>query len=233
MNNKDNTTREVFCEIDSKTAIEFLLPRHYSGRKPQISVAFAIKIENEIKAVVTFGKPASPSLCVGVCGKENSKYVYELNRLCRTDDYKRGLSFLVAKSLRTLKSRNMIIVSYADTGMNHNGYVYQACNFIYTGKTKSRTDKYTEGNRHPRHYNNQDQNGLRKVRTSKHRYIYFCTNSKVIKNQWIKNLKYSIEKYPKGQNKNYTLGDFQKPEIVKQIVNKSVDSENKTLERGK
>jgi hypothetical protein len=172
------TSQEEFCQIDAKTATEFLLPKHYSGRKPQITIAFAIKVGGEIKAVCTFGKPASPSLCVGICGVDNSKYVYELNRLCRTDDYDGYLSSFVSKCLKELKSKNMIIVSYADSGMNHNGYIYQACNFLYTGKTKSRTDKYTEGNKHSRHYDNDNQNGLRKVRTSKHRYVYFCTDSK-------------------------------------------------------
>lgn len=205
----------IFKEILAKEAIDFLLPRHYSGRTPQISIAFGWYSDNlELLAVCTFGKPASNSLCIGVCGKEHSKNVYELNRLCREDSLTEPLSMFVSQCLRFLKSKNWIIISYTDTGMNHNGYVYQACNFIYTGCTKQRTDKYTLGNKHSRHYNNEDQKGLRKVRTPKHRYIYFCTSNKKLKKEWENSLNYCIEKYPKNENKNYTLGEFLKPIIV-------------------
>jgi len=206
---------ETFCQIDSKTAVNFLLPRHYSGRKPQITVAFAIKVGEEIKAVCTFGKPASPQLCIGICGAENSKHVYELNRLCRVDDYKTPLSSFVSKCLRELKEKDVIVVSYADTGMHHNGYIYQACNFLYTGQTKSRTDKYTEGNKHSRHYSNENQKGLRKIRTAKHRYVFFCSNNKYLKRNWEKALNYPIQPYPKNENKTYVLGEVQKVEIIK------------------
>lgn len=50
------------CQIDAKTATDFLLPRHYSGRRPQISIAFGLYIDNKLNAVCTFGKPASPVL---------------------------------------------------------------------------------------------------------------------------------------------------------------------------
>jgi hypothetical protein len=202
--------------ISYKEAVEFLLPRHYSGRKPVVSFAFGWYFNGELKAVCTFGKPASPSLCIGICGREYSASVLELNRACRTDDLIYPMSLFVSHCLRQLKNKNVIVVSYSDTEMNHHGYIYQACNFLYTGMTKSRTDKYTEGNKHSRHYDNEKQNGLRKVRSSKHRYVYFCTNSKRIKNEWINALRYPVLPYPKGQNKNYTLGSYLEPKIVNQ-----------------
>lgn len=177
---------EKMKPISSKDAIEFLLPRHYSGRKPQISLAFGWYQKNVLRAVCTFGKPASYTLCKGICGEQYSSNVYELNRLCRDDNFEKFLSKFVGFCLRYIsKEKHWIIVSYADTGMCHNGYIYQACNFIYTGCTKRRTDKYTEGNKHSRHYNNFQQQGLRKVRTAKHRYVYFATNNKRLKkNGW-------------------------------------------------
>lgn len=202
--------------ISYKDACDFLLPRHYSGRKPVISKAFGWFFNNELKAVCSFGKPASASLCKGIMDGEYQSNVYELNRLCREEDCKKPLSQFVGACLRLLSSNDWIIVSYADTAMNHNGYIYQACNFIYTGKTKKRTDKYTEGNRHSRHYDNNNQNGKRKVRTAKHRYIYFCTKSKKLKKEWQSKLSYQIEKYPKGENQNYSLGTYLQPEIVEE-----------------
>ena len=53
-------------EIEYKTAVDFLLPKHYSGRIPSITKAFGWYVDNELKAVCTFGKPASPP-SVKVC----------------------------------------------------------------------------------------------------------------------------------------------------------------------
>lgn len=210
----------LIVEIDSKLAIKFLLPKHYSGRKPQISKAFGWFDKEEytlehLKAVCTFGKPASPTLCTGVCGEEHSFRVYELNRLCRTEDWDEPLSHFVGACLRRLRVENWIVVSYSDTGMHHNGYIYQACNFIYTGQTKERTDKYTEGNKHSRHYSNDKQGEYRKIRTAKNRYIYFCTCNKQLKKRMEKALKYPILPYPKEENKNYILGEYQQPILIK------------------
>jgi len=203
-------------QLSYKEACDFLLPRHYAGRKPVISKAFGWYINSMLVAVCSFGKPASPSLCKGIMGGEYSSNVYELNRLCRIENLQEQLSQFVGACLRRLSIENWIIVSYADKGMNHNGYIYiyQACNFLYTGSTKKRTDKYTEGNKHSRHYDNLQQNGKRKVRTSKHRYVYFCTKNKKLKKEWLEKLAYSLEPYPKEENRNYTLGNYIKVEIV-------------------
>lgn len=171
-----------------------------------------------LKAVCTFGKPASPNLCSGICGVEYKSNVYELNRLCRIDDYSEPLSKFVAWCLRRLKPLDWIIVSYSDTAMNHHGYIYQSCNFLYTGATKKRTDMYTPEGKHSRHYKLSEQTGLRKVRSSKHRYIYFCTNNKRLKKKWLNALRYPITDYPKGDNSNYILGNFLKDKIVKRGI---------------
>jgi len=94
----------------------------------------------------------------------------------------------------------MILVSYADTKMNHNGYIYQATNWIYTGATKERTDIGFEDGSHSRHYDKNIDYSIRKHRSSKHRYVYFIGK---LKKQFIKNLKYDILNYPKGENKKY------------------------------
>ena len=200
-------------EIDYKTAINFLLPKHYSNRKPQVSFAYGRYINGELVAVCTFGKPASPSLCKGILGNEYSSCVYELNRLCRIDNIDFPLSSFVSECLRELRKYDLCIVSYADTAMGHHGYIYQACNFIYTGQTKARTDKYTEGNKHSRHYTDEISN-KRKVRSSKHRYVFFCTSKRKLKKIWEKKMKYKKHDYPKGLNSNYILGHFLENKII-------------------
>lgn len=197
--------------ISYSEAVEFLLPKHYSGRIPSISWAFGWIIDGKLVAVCTFGKPASNSLCEGVLGREYKEKVYELNRLCRTEDLDLPLSQFVSACLRRLSIYDLAIVSYSDTAMHHNGYIYQATNFLYTGQTKQRTDKYTEGNKHSRHYSNEKQGDIRKIRSAKNRYVFFAVSSKVKRRKYLKLLKYPVLPYPKETNQNYTLGVYQKP----------------------
>lgn len=212
--------KRIIKVISHEEALKFIMPRHYAGRKPQITKAFGWFEEDDLVAVCSFGKPATPKLCEGICGKEYSKHVYELNRLVRIDDLQCQLSQFVSGCLRELKKENWIIVSYADSGMSHHGYVYQACNFLYTGCTKQRTDKYVEG-KHARHATN-NKDGIRQVRTSKYRYVYFCTSDKKLKRLWKESLRYPVMEYPKGNNENYELGTIYNPVLIdknKNIIN--------------
>jgi len=194
--------------IDSFQTYDWILNKHYAKRIPSISFAFGLYESNLLKGILTIGKPASPSLCDGICGKEFSEYVYELNRLCVEDNLgKNVLSYFVGNSLKLIPE-NMILVSYADSLMNHHGYIYQATNWIYTGKTKERTDIGLEDGSHSRHYDKNIDYSNRKFRSSKFRYVYFLGRlRKVFKN----NLKYQIESYPKGENKKYDSS--YKPEV--------------------
>ena len=200
--------------LNRNQARAFISLRHYSGRLPNIVWAFGWFINGGVVAALTVGKPASPNLCIGVCGEEYKDNVYELNRLCRVDELEEQLSQFVSACLRRLSGENIIIVSYADTEMNHHGYIYQACNFIYTGATLPRTDMYTDGNKHSRHTRKDEQTGNRKVRSSKHRYIFFAMNDKKLKMKAKKALNYDVCPYPKGDNKNYVLGEYLKPNII-------------------
>lgn len=201
--------------ISSNEAKRFLLPRHYSGRIPSITWAFGWIVQGKLQAVCTFGKPASPQLCIGVCGKTYKKNVYELNRLCREEDFDLPLSEFVGACLRKLKPYNVIVISYSDTAMHHNGYIYQACNFIYTGQTKQRTDIYTGKGKHSRHYTQEERkNPIRIVRSAKNRYIYFCTSNKKLKRKWKEALNYPVCPYPKEENQNYVLGEYIHPTLI-------------------
>jgi hypothetical protein len=187
--------------IDSYLCYDWLINKHYAKRIPSISYAFGLFKDKVLVGIMTIGKPASPSLCDGICGKDYSKYVYELNRLCVNDGLEKNvLSYFVSNCIKLIKD-NMIIVSYADTKMNHTGYIYQATNWIYTGSTKERTDIGTDEKSHSRHYDKTiDKTINRKFRSSKHRYVYFIGK---LKNQFYKNLKYSIQKYPKTKSLKY------------------------------
>ena len=194
--------------IDSFQTYDWILNKHYAKRIPSISFAFGLYEKNLLKGILTIGKPASPSLCDGICGKEFSEFVYELNRLCVEDNLEKNvLSYFVGNSLKLIPE-NMILVSYADSLMNHHGYIYQATNWIYTGKTKERTDIGLEDGSHSRHYDKNIDYSNRKFRSSKFRYVYFLGRLRKI---FKKKLKYQIEPYPKGENKKYDSS--YKPEV--------------------
>ena len=189
--------------IDSKETYEWLLYKHYARRIPSISYSFGLFDSKNLIGVCTYGKPASPSLCIGLCGDKYSRFVYELNRLCVNDHSEKNLtSYFIGKTLKLI-TKPKILVSYADVAQNHNGYIYQATNWIYTGKTKERTDIGFKDGSHSRHYDkNIDYKKNRKIRSSKYRYVCFI-GSKKQKKEMLNNLKYKIEPYPKGENKRY------------------------------
>ena len=186
--------------IDTYLTKEWLLKKHYAKRIPSISYSFGLFENNIMVGIMTIGKPASNALCIGVCGIEYSKYVFELNRLCVNDGLEKNvLSYFLSNSFKLIKD-NLIIISYADTSQGHHGYIYQATNWIYTGKTKERTDIGFENGKHSRHYDKNLDKLHRKNRSSKHRYIYFLGK---MKKEFKEKLNYKIEPYPKGENKRY------------------------------
>ena len=187
--------------IKNDETYSWLLQKHYAKRIPQIMYAFGLYNDEHLVGVVTYGIPASPSLCMGVCGEEWSDKVLELNRLCLENNDKNQSSFLVANSIKMLP-KPTIVVSYADTAQGHIGYVYQATNFLFTGTTKERTDMGGRDGKHSRHSKDPS---IRVFRSAKHRYIYFH-GTKQHKKLLNSLLKYNIEPYPKGDSKKYDSG---------------------------
>ena len=180
----------------------WLLEKHYAKRMCPISFAFGLYDDEQLIGVVTYGIPASPFLCMGVCGIDNKDKVLELNRLCLNDGVKNGASFLVSKSLQMLP-KPTIVVSYADTAMGHVGYIYQASNFLFTGTTKERTDMASEDGKHSRHNLGNSENRIN--RSAKHRYVFFVGN-KYQKSSLLEQLNYPVMPYPKGDSQRYDSG---------------------------
>lgn len=198
-----------FREITRDETKEILLNYHYLQRMPPLSVAFGAFYLDKLVGVMTFGKPPSNPLCKGVAGERFSSNVYELNRLYTFEDTPRNLeSKFISYALKQLKNRNWIVISYADESMGHSGYVYQATNWFYTGKSARRTDVYVGNNGHSREYSEvQREFVVRKVRSTKHRYLYIC-GDKRFKKDVLEELKYPIiEEYPKGEVRHYEVGE--------------------------
>ncbi len=176
----------------------WIMKRHYAKRMPSIVHSFGLFENKILVGIVTYGIPASPFLCKGICGEQWASKVIELNRLVLLNNKKNEASFLIGNTLQLLPHPS-IVVSYADTKWKHIGYTYQATNWIYTGCTKERTDMFSETG-HSRHSKNNPE--LRQDRSAKHRYIFFIGSKKQIK-EMKKDFLYEALPYPKGDNENY------------------------------
>lgn len=192
----------------------FILGIHYARRMPSISHSFGIFVGEDLEGIVTYGTPPSSTLRIGVCGKDMSDRVIELNRLCLKSNFKNHASILVSRSIKMLPE-NFIIVSYADTSQGHIGTVYQACNFMYCGLSAKRTDWKVSGKEHLHGQTIADEfrgvpNRAQKMREKygdkfylsprprKHRYV-LIKGSKGFKAKAKANLRYRIEEYPKDK----------------------------------
>lgn len=200
-------------EIAKKETHFLLLNVHYAKRIPPMSYAFGLYFGDVLKGVVTYGMPASPSLCKGVCGEEWRKNVLELNRLCLVDNLPNEASRLVGASLKLLPSPT-VVVSYADSSQRHIGFIYQATNFIYTGMTVKRTEWAVKGLEHmhtkaicntvaksckPPLEALKEMYGDRfyyRNRSQKYRYVFMVGNKRE-KKTLIDALRYSVLPYPK------------------------------------
>tara|TARA_Y100001963_G_C6597796_1_gene361028 strand:- start:43 stop:741 length:699 start_codon:yes stop_codon:yes gene_type:complete len=205
--------------IDTKETHEWLLHKHYLKRLTCISYAFGLFKENILVGVCTFGNALPSNMRKGFCGNKYERIVYELNRLCVNEGLDKNiLSYFVSKTLSILP-KPKILVSYADKGIGHNGYIYQATNWIFTGKSHTQLDWKLKGKEHIHSRTLMDEfafqdNRVEKLkekygddlyqveRPPKNRYIYFIGTKKQ-KKYMMNNLKYEIKPYPKGENKRY------------------------------
>jgi len=195
-------------KIEARDSYWFILNIHYAKRIPSISYAFGLFKDGNLIGVCTFGKPASSTLLRGIAGDNWADYVFELNRLVLKNNAPHEASRLVGGAMRLLP-KPMIVVSYADTKQEHEGIVYQATNFIYTGLSSKFLDPVVKGLEHQHHAtyahgltNKQviEKYGAENVsfieRSRKHRYIIFL-GSKSEKKKMINDFKYKVLPYPK------------------------------------
>ena len=181
-------------QIPYEATKDWILNIHYAKRMPSISYAYGLYRHDEMVGMVSYGSPASPSLCKGICGEEYKSDVIELNRLVLKDNLPNEASSLVAKSLKLLP-KPKVVVSYADAGGHfHTGFVYQATNFLFTGTTRPRTDIAGKDGKHSRHHLGDITK--RVDRTAKHRYVYFI-GSKRERKVLREALRYPVLDYPK------------------------------------
>jgi len=170
--------------IDAQDAGYVCIKHHYLHRVPPICFAYTLtdaELFGRMLGIITFGIPASRHLQQSAC-ITNPEFVIELNRLWVDDVMPRNTeSWFIGQALKRMPP--YIVVSYADTSVGHNGYVYRASNFHYAGVTDMdrktpRFDYITPG----KHSRDTSRNGTMAIaqkirRKPKHRY-WTVTGSK-------------------------------------------------------
>ena len=210
--------KDLYCvkKISKDFIKEWIMNTHYAKRRCSVSYGYGLIKNNKVMGICTFGSPASRPLCVGLCGKEYASNVLELNRLVKFDCLEKNVTSYFVSQCLNLLPRPKIVVSYADTSQNHNGYIYQACNFLYTGLSAKRTEwRMKNSNLHSKSIcdrftleeRKNNSNFYIAKRPQKHRYVIFIGN-KTDKKKFKSLLKYKIQDYPKNDNKNYIINYY-------------------------
>lgn len=199
-------------QIPANVANEIVVANHYLHRRGPTSIAYGLFNENgTLVGVITYGKPANPAICKGICGPEETSHVYELTRLWIADiTPKNAESYLIGQSLKQLPEEMDIIVSYAEINAGHVGTVYQATNWLYTGLSDRHAIWLLDGQetgKHQRHLfdTHGGVNGAKEhygerlqkaERPRKHRYVMLRGN-KTRRKELRKKLRYETHPYPK------------------------------------
>lgn len=206
--------------IPKEHTYDWLLNKHYAHRIPPIMEAFGLYDKDKtLQGVCTFAMPTRMfNNGDAVFGGNLNVDTKELNRLVVNENLgKNVLSFFVSKCIM-LMPKPLCLVSYADSNNGHHGYIYQATNWIFTGKTEPRS-KFTDINGNDVHertiwsrYGNESKaiasGQIKKTKQyGKYRYFKFLGNKKQVK-EMIENLQYQILPYPKGKNRRYNA-DYQ------------------------
>ena len=223
---------DIVCVIDKKVATDFVSRYHYSQKGREASdINYGCWHGGELVTVISYSYPVSRY----VVGDEKTGGYFvkdppikmrwlELVRMAKIAESEYPLSKIVSLTLKDLTRRGnskdgyYAIISYADAGVGHEGYIYQAANFIYCGRGIDRQYWAIEGqNLHPRGIVSPNspaaKSGMYKAGeykitvVGKHRYIYFCVKKQKLRDMLARCLKFDIEPYPKGQEKNYTIVD--------------------------
>lgn len=137
MSSSNNTKPELRLDWCSYKAAKYACEKwHYTNSLPTPPYNFVGVWENQkFIGVVIFSRGASDSL-----GKPYglmSDEICELTRVALTS-HSTPVSRVVAIALKFLKQQNpglKLCVSYADPNNGHHGGIYQAGNWIYSGKT--------------------------------------------------------------------------------------------------
>lgn len=148
-----NSTSTLRLDFASHEAAKYACTHwHYSRILPTGKlVRIGVWEDDVFKGVVIFSRGASPWL--GTRNDLDHTEICELTRVALRD-HEAPVSKIVAIALRILKKTNpglRLCVSFADPSRDHHGGIYQAGNWVYTGKSNDVVEHFIRGRwRHTR-----------------------------------------------------------------------------------
>jgi hypothetical protein len=126
--------------VNISIAKPFVEKYHYAHGASKTSVScFGLYYKNDNKTLhgISWWMPPPLGASKSVL-PENPRNVLSLHRFCLVDDRPENAgSFLISKSIKMIcKKRWTTLVTYADLALKHNGGLYKASNWLYSGITK-------------------------------------------------------------------------------------------------
>jgi hypothetical protein len=121
---------------------------HYSGVMPDAcQEAFGAFLPNGgLIAAAAYGPGGNSATFNAVIPGCNSKTARELIRVwAHPNAPKNTVSHVVGRTLKMLPKEVCLVVTFADSGQNHKGTIYQALNFRYLGKSQQGTRYVDKG----------------------------------------------------------------------------------------
>jgi hypothetical protein len=195
--------------IPFTVAREILVRDHYLHSFPGGTVlAFGVFIQTRLLGAVTFG--SGPANAYRLVNQARPDHCLTLSRLWLSEELpSNSESRVIGVILRALKKGTgyKFLVSYADPAHGHQGTIYQATGWLYTGLSQatplfdlgdgrirhSRSLSHAYGSHSIRHFNEHGVNVRVIPQSSKYRYLYFLDP------EWQLKLKTIILPYPKKE----------------------------------
>lgn len=213
-------------EINSDIAVPYISKKHYSKSCPRtFFTAFGFYLKDKMVGCIVYATPVNSFVSASISDEfELSRdSVLMLSRMFVDDSLPNNAeSYCIARTIRHIRQKYediLYLVAYADMLYGHCGIVFQASNWIYTGKVGMRP-LFIYGGRsyHSRtmyeQYGTSSISKLRemlgddlKVENSlcKFRYVYPMGRTKHMHNLLINGLAYSQLPYPKMELSYYRL----------------------------
>ena len=195
-----------FSKVPLKSVTDFVKQNHYSHTHTCVcDYNFALTFNGKLAGACLYGKLAG-ALC-WLNGETDHHNYRELTRLVLLDEVpKNSESQFIGWTLRWLRKNTNLagVISYADPLFGHTGGVYQATNWIYTGKQEAPGPRIAiDGKEVPARtlYKDYGTLGIKSLRekglnasalprVAKHRYVY------ILRPELQSKLKYPRISYP-------------------------------------
>ena len=199
--------RLLVSPIPSRVAKQLLIPNHYLHSMPGgTQLCLGVFVGGRLAGVLTLG--VGPKNAYALVDGAEPDDCQTLTRLWLSDELlPNSESRVLGVVLRSLRRETSVkfLVTYADPAAGHSGIIYQASNWVYTGRSQamplldigdgvprhSRSLAHAFGT-HSRKYFEAHGITVRRIpQAAKHRYLYFLDRS------WRDRLRVPVLPYPK------------------------------------